>query len=47
MKWFLSATWTLAWALWLGGVVAVVMLVQRLFPLYMRLPAILPRLTTV
>jgi len=31
MKWFWNATWSIAWALWLGGVAAIMILVQRLF----------------
>jgi hypothetical protein len=31
VKWFLSGVYTIAWALWLGGAVATLLFVQRLF----------------
>ena len=31
MKWFVSSVFLLSWGLWLGGVVAILLLVQRLF----------------
>jgi hypothetical protein len=31
MKWFISSIFLVAWALWLGGTVAILVLVQHLF----------------